>query len=99
MGPVIEVATFRLRAGTTVEDFVAKNATYQTDFAYQQPGLRRRTVAPGLDGEWLVLTVWSSKSDVHRAQEEAAHSAVALDFEAYIEPSSKTVAYFKELAG
>jgi hypothetical protein len=82
-----------------VDDFVAINAAYQTEFAYQQPGLRRRTVAPGLDGEWLVLTVWSSKADVHRAHEEAAHSRVAQDFENYVEPSSKSVAYYKELAG
>jgi len=99
VGTVIEVATFRLKAGTTVDEFVAINAAYQTEFAYQQPGLRRRTVAPGLDGEWLVLTVWDSKSDVHRAHEEAARSTVAHDFEAYVEPSSKSVAYFKELPG
>ena len=66
VGSVIEVTKFRLNDGTSVEDFVAINAKYQTDFVYQQAGLRRRTVAPGLGGEWLSLTVWDSKSDVHR---------------------------------
>jgi hypothetical protein len=96
---VIEVLRFRLNDATSVEDFVAINATYQTDFAYQQNGLRRRTVAPGLDGEWLSLTFWGSKADVHRAEEEAARSAVAQSLEGCIEASSKSVEYFKELPG
>jgi hypothetical protein len=96
---VIEVARFRLNDATSVDDFMAINARYQTDFAYQQVGLRRRTVAPGLDGAWLSLTFWGSKSDVHRADEEAVHSLVAQEFESCIEPSSKTVEYFKELPG
>jgi hypothetical protein len=32
----------------------------QTEFAYQQPGLVRRTTAKAADGEWVVITVWSS---------------------------------------
>jgi hypothetical protein len=99
VGSVIEVMKFRLNDATSVEDFVAINAKYQTDFAYQQVGLRRRTVAPGLGGEWLSLTVWGSKSDVHRADEEVALSIVAQEFEACLEPSSKTVEYFRELPG
>jgi len=99
VGDVIEVTRFRLNDATSVEDFVVVNARYQTDFAYQQVGLRRRTVAPGLDGEWLSLTVWGSKSDVHRANEQAALSEVAKEFEACVDPSTKTVEYFKELPG
>jgi hypothetical protein len=96
---VIEVIQFRLNDVTSVDDFVAINENYQTDFAYRQEGLRRRTVATNLDGGWLSLTIWSSKSDVHRANEEAESSTVAQAFEACIEPSSKTVEYFKELPG
>lgn len=99
MGSVIEVRTFRLNDATRVDDFLVINAKYQTQFAYQQVGLRRRTVAPGLNGEWLVLTVWASKSDVHRAEQEAVHSNVAHEFEACLEPSSTSVEYFKELPG
>jgi hypothetical protein len=99
VGGVIEVTRFRLNVATSVEDFVAINARYQTDFAYQQEGLRRRTVAPGLGAEWLSLTVWGSKSDARRAEGAAALSIVAKEFEACLEPSSKTVEYFKELAG
>lgn len=99
VGSVIEVIKFLLNEETSVDEFVAINAKYQTDFVYHQVGLRRRTVAPGIGGAWLSLTVWGSKSDVHRADEEAAHSTVAQMFEACLEPSSKSVEYFKELPG
>jgi hypothetical protein len=99
VGSVIEVIKFRLSDQTSVDEFLEINATYQTDFVYQQVGLQRRTVAQGLGGEWLSLTVWRSKSDIHRAHEEAGHSPVAHAFEACVEPSSKTLEYFKELPG
>jgi hypothetical protein len=99
VGSVIEVTKFRLNDAKSVDEFLLINAKYQTDFAYRQVGLRRRTVATGLDGERLSLTFWGSKSDVQRANEQAERSTVAQEFEACVEPSSKRVEYFKELAG
>jgi hypothetical protein len=99
VGTVIEVLRFQLNEGTSVDDFVAINDTYQTEFAYQQQGLRRRTVAPGLDGEWLVLTIWSTKSDVRHAEREAENSPVARAFEACLDTTTKSVQYYKELPG
>jgi len=96
---VIEVTRFRLRDELSVDDFLVVNAKYQTEFVYQQVGIRRRTVAPGRDGEWLALTFWASKSDVHRAEREAARSSVAQAFESCVELSSRSVEYFKELPG
>jgi hypothetical protein len=99
VGDVIEMIRFRLRDETSVEEFVESNAKYQADFAYQQTGLRRRTVASGLDGEWLSITLWSSKGDANRARDEARDSTVANMFEALIEQSTKSTEYFKELPG
>jgi hypothetical protein len=99
VGGVIELMKFRLNDTTSVDEFVAINAKYQTEFVYQQQGLRRRTVAPGLNGQWIAITVWGSKSDVHRAQDAATHSKVANEFAGCVEPSSKTVEYFQELPG
>lgn len=83
----------------SVDDFVAINARYQTEFAYQQDGLRRRTVAPGLEGEWLALTIWRSKADAHRAEQVAVESSIAQAFERCLDASTKTVEFFKELPG
>ena len=57
---VIEVSKFRLVGDVTTEVFLEKNADYQQRFAYQQDGLLRRTVASGLEGEWVAITFWRS---------------------------------------
>lgn len=55
---MIENRTFRLVAGADEAAFVAADARFQTEVAYQQPGIARRTLAKGEDGEWLVVTHW-----------------------------------------
>ena len=40
----------------------------QTGFVYQQHGCVRRTTARSPDGEWLVLTFWSSMKDAEAAE-------------------------------
>ena len=55
---MIENRTFRLVAGADEAAFVAADARFQTEVAYQQPGIARRTLAKGDDGEWLVVTHW-----------------------------------------
>jgi hypothetical protein len=42
---VIEITRFRLRPGVSPAEFAAADARLQTEFAYQQPGLLRRTAA------------------------------------------------------
>jgi hypothetical protein len=55
---MIEVVTFRVVGDEAV--FLALDQQIQTEFAYQQPGLTRRTTARSDDGEWIVITVWAS---------------------------------------
>jgi hypothetical protein len=96
---MIEITRFRLKHDHDVDEFVDVNARYQTQFAYQQRGLHRRTVALGLLGEWVSISLWQSKKDVHRAEAEADRSALAAEFEQFLEPSSKRTEYFQELSG
>lgn len=42
---ILEITTFRLLHGVATEAFSGVDAMVQTDFAYQQPGLVRRTTA------------------------------------------------------
>jgi hypothetical protein len=63
---VIETMTFRLTDGAGEEAFMAVDKRLQTDFAYQQPGLVRRTTARGTEGrsgEWIVIDLWRSAED------------------------------------
>lgn len=75
---VLEVCTF-----TALGDDAglrAADARLQTDFAYQQLGLRRRTTARGDGGRWCVVTLWDSATDAERAEQAAADDEVAAAF-------------------
>jgi hypothetical protein len=96
---VIEVSKFRLNTDVGPEEFLEHNAEYQQRFIYQQVGVLRRTVASGLDGEWVAITWWRSMKDARRSQSEASTSTVATAFTSMLDPSSIETEYFKELPG
>ncbi len=60
---MIEILRFRLKPGSGEEGFLAADKRLQSEFAYQQPGLLRRTTARGEDGEWVVIDLWRSPAD------------------------------------
>lgn len=60
---MIEVSKFRLLSDASADVFLEKNADFQQHFVYQQQGLVRRTLASGLDGEWVSITWWRSMKD------------------------------------
>ena len=96
---MIEVSKFRLRVDVRPEDFLERNADYQQHFVYQQEGLVRRTVASGLDGEWIAITWWRSMQDARASATSALTSPIAAGFTALLEPTSIVLEYFKELPG
>jgi hypothetical protein len=60
---VIEIMRFRLASGVDEAEFLVADRRVQQEFAYQQPGLLRRTTARGEDGAWIVIDVWRSAAD------------------------------------
>lgn len=96
---MIEVSKFRLVGDVSADVFLEKNTDYQQKFIYQQEGLRRRTVASGLDGEWIAITWWRSIKDARKSTAEALTSDIAIEFSLLLEPSSIVTDYYKELPG
>ena len=96
---VLEISTFRLADDVGEADFLLTNANFQQRFVYLQEGLLRRTVASGLDGEWVSITWWRSMNDARRSAVEAQNAPVALEFNALVDAASLTTQYFKELPG
>jgi hypothetical protein len=81
------------------EVFLERNADFQQHFAYQQDGLLRRTLASGLEGEWVAITFWRSMTDARRSAAEASTSPIAIAFQSLLESGSIDTEYFKELPG
>jgi hypothetical protein len=96
---VIEVSKFRLNGEVGPEEFLERNAEYQQHFIYQQAGVLRRTVASGLDGEWIAITWWRSMTDARRSHSELSTSPVAAAFTSMLDTATVETEYFKELPG
>ena len=89
---LLEICTFTLTAD---EDAMrAADERMQTDFAYQQPGLRRRTTARDDDGRWCVASLWTSREAALAAEEAAKTHRVAQDFWSLVDPGSVSVQRF-----
>src|SRR3954452_16757421 len=99
---VLEICTFTLSAGALSADAMsadeaamrAADERMQTDFAYQQQGLRRRTTARDDEGRWCVVSLWTSRDEASAAEEAAKTNEVAQNFWSLVDPESVSVQRF-----
>jgi hypothetical protein len=94
---VIEIMRFRLLPGAAEEAFLAADRRLQQEFAYQQPGLLRRTTARGDDGGWIVIDLWRSAADADACDARWEHDPVAQAFMALLDRSSVSSERYQEL--
>jgi hypothetical protein len=95
--PLIETMTFRLAPSASVDAFLAVDKRLQTEFAYQQPGLVRRTTARADDGEWIVIDLWSSAEAADACAARWEHDPLAQEFMSMIDRSTLDTARYTEL--
>lgn len=93
---LIENATFRLMEGISPDEFLAIDARFQEDFAYQQKGLLRRTTARSDDGTWLVVNLWDSQESADAPKDMAHCAQVVEEMHRYIDFSTHKVERFTD---
>ena len=84
----LETLTFRLTGAADIDAFRIADASVQTDFVYQQPGIARRTTARGTDGQWIVVTLWASAADADAAATAASHDTATQRWSAMVDGAS-----------
>jgi hypothetical protein len=94
---MIEIMTFRLGPGVEESEFLAADRALQEDFAYQQPGMLRRTLANGDSGSWIVIDLWHTRADREACAQRWEEDLVARRFMSFIEPGSITYALYEQL--
>jgi hypothetical protein len=97
---VIETMTFRLARGVDEIDFLAADKRLQSDFAYQQPGLLRRTTARGRGertGEWLVVDLWRSDDDADACAARWEHDPLAQELMSFVDRGTVDVRRYADL--
>ena len=97
---IIETMTFRLRTVSDEEAFLEADKRLQTEFAYQQPGLVRRTTARGegdLAREWIVVDLWETAEAADACNERWGNDLMAQAFMAHVDPDSIEVRRYRDL--
>jgi hypothetical protein len=97
---VIETMTFRLVDGADEDAFLAVDKRLQTEFAYQQPGLLRRTTARGVGdrvGEWVVIDLWARGADADACAGRWDDDPLAQELMSYIDRSTVDVRRYTDL--
>lgn len=86
----IEVTTFKLNRGLTVEDFIAANADVDA-WLLRQPGFLSRRIAQRDDGIVIDLLIWASARDGEHAADRLMQELVDSPVHAAID--QRTVAW------
>ncbi|MGH8995696.1 MAG: hypothetical protein ACRDYB_06655 [Acidimicrobiales bacterium] len=94
---MIEIMRFRLVDGASEDDFARADKSLQEDFAYQQPGLLRRTTARADDGTWVVIDLWGSAADADACETRWEGDPVAQEFMRHVDRDSVTMEHYSEL--
>ncbi len=95
---MIEILRFRLGPDVDEAVFLAADRRVQEEFAYQQPGLLRRTTARGRDGSWIVIDLWRSDADADACDARWQRDPVAQEFMALVDRQSVTVERYEQLS-
>ncbi|WP_428312913.1 antibiotic biosynthesis monooxygenase family protein [Hydrocarboniphaga sp.] len=90
-GNVIEVVTFKLKAGVSATDFAPIDKTVEREHVARQPGFISRESAHGADGDWLVIVHWRSAKDADASMAIFEKAPSAAQFMSKIEASTMSM--------
>jgi len=96
----IETMSFRLTPDADEAGFLAADKTLQSAFAYQQPGLLRRTTARGVGeraDEWIVVDLWAREEDADACAERWDGDPVARAFMGFVDRGSVDIRRYRDL--
>ncbi len=82
---MILITTFRLRPETVEEAFLALDTRVQTELAYHEDGLVRRTTARSAGGTWLVVEIWRSEDEADASASDRADSPLHAEYRSLID--------------
>jgi hypothetical protein len=94
---VIETMTFRLRPGVDEAEFLGVDKRLQSEFAYQQPGLVRRTTAHGDDGAWVVIDLWETTGHADAMSARWDEHPLVAEFMAHVDAGTVEVRRYTTL--
>jgi hypothetical protein len=95
-GKVIEVVTFKLKAGVSAADFAPIDKAVEREHVARQAGFVSRESAHGADGTWLVIVHWRSVKDADASMASFEKAPAAAPFMSKIETSTMSMNRYQE---
>ena len=85
---MIVITTFQLLPDSVEETFLTLDRRVQTELAYHESGLVRRTTARSIGGTWLVIEIWRSEDDADASATDRADEPLYVEFLSLIDRQS-----------
>ncbi len=98
MKNALEIASFKLKGGIAVEDFLKASVEMEKHFATKQRGFIKRTFAKGADNEWIDVVYWETMNDATKAMESAMKSPACAPMFGMIDDASIKMHHFEILS-
>ena len=95
-GRVIEVVTFKLKAGVSAAEFASVDKDVERQHVAKQPGFVSRESAAGENGEWLVIVHWRSAKDAEASMVTFERAPAAEHFMSKIEASTMSMKRYQK---
>lgn len=93
---VIEIATFALAEGVSVEAFTPIDHAVEVEHVSKQPGFLSREV--GSDGSnWLVIVHWESAEAAQASMDSFASAPAAAEFMAKMDASTMSMTRYEKI--
>lgn len=93
MSKVVEFATFNLKKGVSVSDFLLVSEKFNSGFLSVQKGYISRELLASKD-IWADLVVWESMEDAQNAVKEFYKNSLVEEYMSFIEENSGDLLHF-----
>lgn len=96
---VIEVVTFTINAGVSVDQFATLNKAVENEHVARQPGFISRESAAGENATWLVIVHWADTASADASMASFATAPSTAAFMAAIKPNTMVMTRYTTLRG
>lgn len=90
-GLVVEIVTFRLKQGVTVDEFRPLDKAVEVQHVAKQPGFISRESAAGDAGEWLAIVHWRSVEDAEASMASFSDAPATEQFMSKVDESTMSM--------
>ena len=88
---IVEVASFKLKAGVTPDEFYPVDQAVESQHVSQQPGFISRESAVSDDNEWLAIVHWRSIEDAEASMESFPSAPATAEFMSKLEADTMSM--------